>query len=160
MSVVSPVRASPAEVGPHEQRELLRWVAELYYLQQQGQAEIATLIGVSVSKVSRLLAEARRKGIVTITVADSLAGQSDLERELTFRLGLRGAYVAPARVTDAAVASRVAALTAARLLPSWLPGQGVLGLAGGYTVAVMARALESRSAAEIVVVPLQGNWVD
>jgi DNA-binding transcriptional regulator LsrR (DeoR family) len=48
------------EVGSHEQRELLRWVAELYYLQQQGQAEIAALIGVSVSKVSRLLAEARR----------------------------------------------------------------------------------------------------
>jgi DNA-binding transcriptional regulator LsrR (DeoR family) len=148
------------EVEQHEQRELLRWVAELYYLQQQGQAEIATLIGVSVSKVSRLLAEARRKGIVTITVADSLAGQSDLERELTYRLGLKGVYVAPARVADAAVASRVAALTAARLLPSWLSGQGVLGLAGGYTVAVMARALESRSAEEMVVVPLQGNWVD
>jgi DNA-binding transcriptional regulator LsrR (DeoR family) len=160
MSVVSPVRATPAEAGTHEQRELLRWVAELYYLQQQGQAEIATLIGVSVSKVSRLLAEARRKGIVTITVADSLAGQSELERELTLRLDLRGVYVAPARVSDAAVASRVAALTASRLLPSWLPAQGVLGLAGGYTVAVMSSALEPQAAGDIVVVPLQGNWVE
>ena len=31
----------------HEQHELLRWVADLYYLQHQGQADIAGLIGSS-----------------------------------------------------------------------------------------------------------------
>src|ERR1700704_4987754 len=98
----------------HEQHELLRWVAELYYLQQQGQAEIATLIGVSVSKVSRLLAEARQQGIVSIHVAASRAGESKLERALSQRLGLQQVFVAPARVSDAAGASRVAAFTAAR----------------------------------------------
>jgi DNA-binding transcriptional regulator LsrR (DeoR family) len=50
-------------------------------------------------------------------------------------LGLQAVYVAPARVSDARQASRVAALTAARLLPDWLPVHGVLGLSGGYTVA-------------------------
>src|SRR5205807_6829397 len=100
-----------------EERELLRWVAELYYLQQQGQAEIAALIGASVSKVSRLLAEARRQGIVTIQVAASRVGDSEFERTLARQLGLEAVYVAPARVTDASVASRVAALTAARMLP-------------------------------------------
>jgi deoxyribonucleoside regulator len=148
------------EAGSHEQRELLRWVAELYYLQQQGQAEIAALIGVSVSKVSRLLAEARRQGIVTITVAASQAGESELERALAQRLRLERVYVAPARVSDPAVASRVAALTAARLLPDLLPRQGVLGLSGGYTVAQLARALEPQPGTDLVVVPLQGNWVE
>ena len=71
----------------HEQYELLRWVAELYYVQQQGQAEIAALIGASVSKVSRLLAEARRQGIVTIQVAASRVGDSEFERVLAQRLG-------------------------------------------------------------------------
>src|SRR5437870_4758233 len=65
-----------------EGAELLRWVAELYYLQEQGQADIAALIGVSISKVSRLLAEARRQGIVTIKVSASRLGESELEREL------------------------------------------------------------------------------
>src|SRR3979411_3480908 len=88
----------------HEQHELLRWVAELYYLQQQGQAEIATLIGASVSKVSRLLAEARRQGIVTIQVAASRVGDSDFEQALARLLGLQAVYVAPARGTDASVA--------------------------------------------------------
>jgi DNA-binding transcriptional regulator LsrR (DeoR family) len=160
MSIVSPVGPVTAEGGAHEQRELLRWVAELYYLQQQGQAEIAALIGVSVSKVSRLLAEARRQGIVTITVADSLAGESDLERELARRLHLKAVYVAPARVSDTALASRVAAVTAARLLPGLLPAHGALGLAGGYTVAHLAHALEPHPTGDIVVVPLQGNWVE
>src|SRR5215216_5655599 len=142
MALASPPRTTLAEPGTHEQRELLRWVAEMYYLQQQGQAEIATLIGASVSKVSRLLAEARRQGIVTISVADSLAGQSDLERDLARRLGLSSVYVAPARVPDAGHASRLAALAAARLLPTWLSGQSVLGLSGGYTVAEAVRVLE------------------
>ena len=42
----------PADATPgHERYELLRWVADLYYIQERGQAEIATLIGSSVSKV-------------------------------------------------------------------------------------------------------------
>jgi DNA-binding transcriptional regulator LsrR (DeoR family) len=149
-----------ASNGVHEQRELLRWVADLYYLQQQGQAEIAALIGASVSKVSRLLAEARRQGVVTITVAPSRAGESALERELAERLALEHVYAAPARVDNPTVASRVAALTAANLLPSMLPSHGVLGLSGGYTVAQLARALEPQPDADLIVVPLQGNWAE
>jgi deoxyribonucleoside regulator len=145
---------------PHEQHELLRWVAELYYLRQQGQAEIAALIGSSVSKVSRLLAEARRQGIVTIHVAASRVGESEFERELARRLGLRGVYIAPARVGDASVASRAAALMGARMLPRLLPPQGVVGFSGGYTVAQLAHALEPMPALDLTIVPLQGNWVE
>src|SRR6202040_301098 len=105
MPIANPSRPHAADAPQaHEQHELLRWVAELYYLQQQGQAEIATLIGVSVSKVSRLLAEARRQGIVTIQVAASRVGDSDFERALARQLGLEAVYVAPARVSDASVA--------------------------------------------------------
>src|SRR5438309_7534220 len=128
MPIANPSRAPGAE--GHEQHELLRWVAELYYLQNQGQADIAGLIGSSVSKVSRLLAEARRQGIVTIHVAASRVGDSELECALARQLGLEAVYVAPARVKDASVASRVAALTAARVLPRWLPSQGTVGISG------------------------------
>ena len=145
---------------PPEQDELLRWVAELYYLRQQGQADIAALIGASISKVSRLLAEARRQGIVTIHVAASRVGDSDFERELAARLGLQGVFVAPARVADASVASRAAALMAARMLPRLLPVQGVVGFSGGYTVAQLSHALEPTPALDLTIVPLQGNWVE
>jgi DNA-binding transcriptional regulator LsrR (DeoR family) len=155
------VQARRIHPGPaHEQRELLRWVADLYYLQQQGQAEIASLLGVSVSKVSRLLAEARRQGIVTIHVADSRAGESELERTLAGLFGLRAVYVAPARVAGGAAASRVAALMAARVLPQLLPREGAIGLSGGYTLAQVADALEPFGASDLTIVPLQGNWFE
>jgi DNA-binding transcriptional regulator LsrR (DeoR family) len=143
-----------------EERELLRWVAELYYLQQQGQAEIAALIGVSISKVSRLLAEARRQGIVSIKVAASRVGDSDLERELATALKLEAVFVAPARVRDGTLATRVAALMAARILPRWLPARGLVGFSGGYTMTQLARALEPLPDSDLTIVPLQGNWVD
>src|SRR5437763_13221129 len=152
-------RAGESTQG-HEQSELLRWVAELYYVQEQGQAEIAALIGASVSKVSRLLAEARRQGIVTITVAASQVGESDLERSLARLLDLQAGDVAPARVSDGSIASRAAALMAARMLPRLLPSQGVVGVSGGYTVAQLARALEPLPDHDLTIVPLQGNWVE
>jgi deoxyribonucleoside regulator len=110
--------------------------------------------------VSRLLAEARREGIVTIQVASPRAGESPLEVSLAQELGLRAVFVAPARVADGGGASRVAAMAAARLLPRLLPAQGVIGLSGGYTVAQMARALEPLPGSELTVIPLQGNWFE
>ena len=144
----------------HERYELLRWVADLYYNQDQGQAEIATLIGSSVSNVSRLLSEARRLGIVTISVAAARVGDSEMEHELRRRLELQAVFVAPARVSDGSAASRIAALIAASVLPRLLPGQGGVGFSGGYTVAQLARALELLPNADLTIVPLQGNWFD
>jgi DNA-binding transcriptional regulator LsrR (DeoR family) len=149
-----------SQSGTSEEHELLRWVAELYYVQQRGQAEIAALIGVSISKVSRLLAEARRQGVVTISVAPSRVGDSALERDLASELGLDAVYVAPARVRDASLATRVAALMAARILPRWLPARGLIGFSGGYTMTQLARALEPMPDSELTIVPLQGNWAD
>jgi DNA-binding transcriptional regulator LsrR (DeoR family) len=164
MPIANPSRPPRADLTSptqaDEQHELLRWVAELYYLQQQGQAEIAALIGASVSKVSRLLAEARRQGIVTIHVSASRVGESDFERELARKLGLRAVYLAPARVTDASTASRAAALMAARMLPRLLPPRGIIGFSGGYTVAQLAHALDPLPGSDLTIVPLQGNWVD
>jgi hypothetical protein len=50
--------------------ERLRLVARLYYLDGLGQSEVAKFAKVSQAKVSRLLALAKERGIVRITVAD------------------------------------------------------------------------------------------
>ena len=97
---------------------------------------------------------------MTIHVAASRVGESDFERELAARLGLQGVYVAPARVKDASVASRAAALMAARMLPRLMPLEGVIGFSGGYTVAQLAHALEAMPGRDLTIVPLQGNWVE
>ena len=52
------VGASPAVGGDPD---MMRLVAELYYLRDHSQPEIADVTGFSVSKVSRLLAQAREQ---------------------------------------------------------------------------------------------------
>ena len=162
MALASPPQGRPHLnlASAHERDELLRWVGELYYLHDQSQAAIAAILGVSVSKVSRLLAEARQQGIVSIHVSASLAGESDLERTLAARFGLQAVYVAPARVAGSAVASRVAALAGARLFSRLAPSEGVVGFSGGYTLAQLVDALQPTDAQPLTVVPLQGTWAD
>ena len=48
--------------------DLLVQVAQLYYMENRSQAEIAEIIHVSRPQVSKLLMKARELGIVTITV--------------------------------------------------------------------------------------------
>ena len=53
--------------------------ATLYYLEGQSQAEVAKEIGVSRSNVSRVLADARKNGIVEIRINDPFGRAQDLE---------------------------------------------------------------------------------
>src|SRR5512145_665092 len=71
----------------------LRLVARLYYLDGLGQAEVARFAKVSQAKVSRLLALARERGIVRITVADYEPRRPELEEQLRARFGLQAVAV-------------------------------------------------------------------
>lgn len=69
---------------------LLHEVASLYYLDEITQAEIAERLGMSRPGVSRLLAEARRRGIVRIEIPPLLQeDREDLTEELREALDLR-----------------------------------------------------------------------
>ncbi len=72
---------------------LLAMVATLYYVNNQSQKSVAELAGVSQAKVSRLLAEAREKGIVKITVGPFEPRDKDAEQELIKKLGLHDAVI-------------------------------------------------------------------
>lgn len=66
--------------------------ARLYYVEERGQAEIAERLGVSRSTVSRLLADARREGIVRIEVVPPPVPDA-LATELAGVLGFRDVHV-------------------------------------------------------------------
>ncbi|KGF77988.1 hypothetical protein IA69_33385, partial [Massilia sp. JS1662] len=66
-----------------EHIQTLLTVARRYWLEQATQAEIAAEIGYSRSMVSRLLDEARRRGIITFTVQHPLERAIELEDALT-----------------------------------------------------------------------------
>lgn len=66
----------------------LRLAARLYYIDGLGQNEVAKFVKVSQAKVSRLLALARERGIVRITVADYEPRHTELEARIRARFGL------------------------------------------------------------------------
>src|SRR5215218_4452208 len=71
----------------------LRLVARLYYLDVLGQSEVAKFANVSQAKVSRLLALAKERGIVRITVAEYEPRRRELEQQIKTRLGLTSVAV-------------------------------------------------------------------
>ena len=77
----------------NERDDLLAMVASLYYKLNQGQGEIAQRLGVSTSKVSRLIKEAWERGIIDVQIRMPIPRDFALENELVSRFGLRDAMV-------------------------------------------------------------------
>ena len=78
-----------------EEYRLLYRVACAYYDAGLTQQEIARRFGLSRPKVSRLLAQAREEGVVTISLAPPPEDRTALERVLEVRYGLDEALVVP-----------------------------------------------------------------
>jgi DNA-binding transcriptional regulator LsrR (DeoR family) len=158
--IASDANAGAGEAAAAEstsQREMMRLVAQLYYVRELGQPEIAALTGFSISKVSRLLAAARSTGVVRISVEGTPASPTPLARALSEALGLE-VWVTPGHETGPALAARLCGVAAAPRLAEELPREGAIGLTGGYTVESLVAALPSASLPGAMVVPLVGGW--
>ena len=101
-------------------REILRLISELYYLRDLRQPEIAALTGFSVSKVSRILAQAREKGVVHISIEPASEGPSPAAERLSDRYGV-AVMTTPGREADPAAAARLCGLAAAEHIAQLLP---------------------------------------
>lgn len=155
-----PARRPRAAAAPRleESDDGLASVARLYYLDELGQHEIAAMIGVSRSTVSRLLTTARERGIVRISVDPYDPRDASLERRLCERFGLRNAVVIrTAGRTPATVRRSVGYYAAGAVAARFQPGQ-TIGLAGGRTLYELVHAFAaSHPPTRPRVVELMGN---
>ena len=74
---------------------LLLEVARRYHEQGMGQADIASEMGYSRPTISRLLAEAKRTGVVTVSITHPLERIATLERIISGRYGIAHVRVTP-----------------------------------------------------------------
>jgi len=137
--------------------EMMRLIADLYYVRGRSQPEIAELTGFSVSKVSRLLAQAREQGIVRITVEPGPSEFTPIAQELAGFLGVH-VQLTPGRATEPTIAARLCGIAAAPHVASLLPVTGVVGIAGGYTFAALVQALPPMHLPALTLLPLIGGW--
>lgn len=123
--------ASAGDGGSRFAAELVHAAAVLYYLEDATQAQIAQRLGTSRATVSRLLSEARRRGIVTITVADPEPSASEeLADRLTDALSLASVHLAPSPST-VALEVGLGSVVSAALLASRLGADDVVLLSSG-----------------------------
>lgn len=76
-----------------ERRDLLAQIAVWYYEERLDQAEIARRVGRSRSMISRMLNEVREQGLIEIRVKYPQRRNTQLERVLVERFGLKAAWV-------------------------------------------------------------------
>ncbi len=130
--------------------------AKLYYEDNLSQADIAIKMGVSRASVSRLLAEARQEGIVTISISRPFKHLVRLERELSTKFGLRRAVVVPTSIDEEATTD-VVGRAAAELLASVLKPDQMVGISWGRTLNRVVRAVEDPHLAGIQVIQMVGG---
>ncbi|MGH2404253.1 MAG: sugar-binding transcriptional regulator [bacterium] len=130
-------------------------VADLYYLRDLTQQEIADRLGLSRPTISRLLRRSRAAGIVRIEVIPPDGAHHALERELEERFGLREAIVTPGH-GDAPATQTALGQAAARFLERNVKRGAQIGVSWGTTLRAVVDHLR-RKPLRPTVVPLVGG---
>ena len=144
-----------AETAERDHIELLLSVARAYYEEGRGQDEIASQIGYSRSTVSRLLTEARTRGVVRILIAHPPERQMALEKALMKRFGLKGARVAGTEPGLSPLTS--VAQAGAEVLVEACRGATVLATSAGTTIYALVQELPILALRELHVVQMIGS---
>ncbi len=135
---------------------LLIEVALLYYEEGRTQAEIGRHIGTSRSTVSRLLQEARARGVVQISIDYSLARDSHLERQLQARFALKEVRVLRSfgHLEDEVVSGL--GQLAASYLEEVIEDGMTVGVSYGRSVASAVQRVKPKRLADLVVLQVIG----
>jgi DNA-binding transcriptional regulator LsrR (DeoR family) len=132
--------------------------ARLYYVEGMGQNEVAKFVKVSQAKVSRLLALARERGIVRITVADYEPRDRELEARLRVQLGFSTTIVikAPDGLPPADLRKTIG-LFAAPALESLIEPKDTIAIAGGRAIHALVQSLPESKNKHPVIVQSMGS---
>jgi DNA-binding transcriptional regulator LsrR (DeoR family) len=147
--------------GGSDRDDLLVTVASLYYELNQNQQQIAERLEISRSSVSRMIREARERGIVEIRIHRPSFRDYRLEQGLLEAFGLHDAYVLTTTgvENDEQVLNRVGRLAAGyleRVIDALPPGECV-GIAWGTGVYAAVRAVPEDHSREVDVVQILGS---
>lgn len=130
-----------------------------YFKEGQTQEAIAGHLGLTRKRVNRMLAEARERGLVQITIQPPLGARSELEARLVRQFGLRQAIVVPAPIGDTDVRVMVGAAAGAYVSDHLAPG-AALGIGWGGTINSAAQNIRRRSGQGNRVVLLCGGLAE
>jgi DNA-binding transcriptional regulator LsrR (DeoR family) len=132
-------------------------IAWCYYHLGLTQQEIAARLGINRIRVNRLLGEARRRGIVRISIDSKLAENAELEARLIDRYGLDLAEVMLTMTDDERATSELLGAAACQGIGGKLLDGMTIGVGWGVTLKSLAEAMPTTPLAQSAVVALVGS---
>lgn len=139
------------------QVEKLVEASRLYYLHHFSQQQVAEKLGVSRPSVSRLLTEARERGIVRIKVVDPSGRGTCLERDLKKRFKLKKVIVVPSDHADDTGLKKRLGVAAGNYLDQIIRDGITLGVSWGSTMQELVRSLHPKRVKAMRIVQILGG---
>lgn len=148
--------AERVSASDYDRIRLINEVLTLYYVQELTQAEVGQRLGLSTTKVNRLLQQARAQGMVEITIRTPFQYLFDLEARLQASSAIFDAVVIPQIAEDANAMVHTLGRAGANYLLGRLRDGDVVAIGGGTAVHAVVQALETRRSYDVKVVPCMG----
>lgn len=130
--------------------------AWLYYIEGKNQKETADVLGVSRLQVTRLLAEARRRGEVNIQINSNLNSVVECQRALEKRFGINKVIIAPRTDIDTD-ASKAVALSAGKFISEYVQSNMTIGVGWGRTLHAALPHIRGRELENVRIISLLGG---
>lgn len=140
----------------HNTRLMIK-ICELYYLANMSQKEISQRLDISRPQVSRILAQARESGLVTVRISNPYSRESELEHKLMEHYQLKDALVVDASGITSEERLDNFTREAVPYLYDYLPAGGRVGVVGGTTVRSLVAAMKPSVKKISEAVPLVGS---
>jgi deoxyribonucleoside regulator len=133
-------------------------VARMYYQQGLKQEDIAKRVKISRASVSLILTEARRKGIVEITIRNPLEDNTELSAALAREFHLQRCLVVPTSIRETDILIDLTASRAAELFNEEAKSGDTVGIAWGRTCYAFMSNYQSRGYLQgMHIIPLIGG---
>lgn len=135
--------------------DLITRIAWLYYKEGLKQSRIATMLGLSRSKVGRLLQKAQQDGIVHFQVLGPTSNCLEIEKKLIDLFNLQDAVVVPVVSEDKIRESLARA--AAQYLERHLTSGSLFAVGWGITISEVPKFIHSQGIHSLRIVTLNGG---
>ena len=140
----------------YKEEALLARIAWMYYVQGLTHQAISDILNFSRTKVTRLLAKAKKQGIVEISINRKYRVCFELEDELSSCFSLKDIVIVPSGKDEEDSRAGVG-IACARYLESFLTNGDVIGCAWGRSLFHVGNALREENDKQITVVQLMGG---
>ncbi|MBP2079446.1 sugar-binding transcriptional regulator [Oceanobacillus polygoni] len=132
-------------------------VAELYYKQEMGQQEISKMLGVSRPTVSRMIQEAKRRGIVSININTPVELDYKLSDQIKNKFNLKDVLVVKTDDENADETLKRVGYVASRFLLGLLKINDLIGISWGRTIKHVVDSITETDLTDVDVIQLVGS---